>query len=182
MSRYVGVRTKPRSPNAFPPVASRGRLRAVGDRSGVARPERRPPGRPEAGQRARELVEVQAVVAHPGGEEIEAAERAGPGMGHGQVEALGVERPEPGEARAAARPQRLERLARDRLEVPALDGPALGVDRRELRPALDDDTEPGPEIFRLLVAEMAQDLHGRPLRGDRTAPELPVVEIGEQGF
>ena len=88
---------------------------------------------------------------------------------------------EPREARGPTLAQSSQRSGRVVVTIPALHRPAFGIDRREAGPTVPHDLDPRAEVFHLLVAQVAEDLDGRPfVRGGPRAPGA-LVEIPDEG-
>src|SRR5215467_12992525 len=153
----------------------------IRDRAGILRVKRGPARRPEARECGAELGQVQAIVLDPGGENVQAREAAGARVrDHGREAGRGGRRQHV-EACRPPFPEGRERARPVVLEIATLDRPALGVDRREALAASQRDAEARAEVLGLLVAEMADDLDGRPLGGGRARPPGRRVQIVQQG-
>src|SRR5215831_13244473 len=153
----------------------------IRDRAGILRVKRGPARRPEARECGAELGQVQAIVLDPGGENVQAREAAGARVrDHGREAGRGGRRQHV-EACRPPFPEGRERARPVVLEIATLDRPALGVDRREALAASQRDAEARAEVLGLLVAEMADDLDGRPLGGGRARPPGRQVQIVQQG-
>ena len=116
----------------------------------------------------------------PGDEEIEAGERSQLAEGNRGIEAGGVDPVEVLDACPPAGAERLEDLAGVGVAVSPGFDPAHRVDRREARLAVDDGAEPGAEVLGLLVAQMAEDLDGRPLVVRRAGAGDGRIEIARE--
>jgi hypothetical protein len=120
---------------------------------------------------------VEPVVRDPGDEEIEAGQRAELAEREGRVEAGGVDRVQVVDAGPPAGADHRQDLGGVGVAVFSGFYPAHRVDRREARLAVDDGAEPGAEVFRLLVAQMAEDLDGRSLVVGRAGAGDGRIEI-----
>src|SRR5262245_65159961 len=101
-------------------------------------------------------------------------------MSDGGGESRWLDRGKRAEARRPALEKRCQGGQPIVVQIAALDRPALRVDRCKAVAAREHHGEPRPEVLDLLVAEMTDDLDGRPLGG--RGPRAPGrrIEIGQQ--
>src|SRR5499426_1413335 len=129
----------------------------VRNRPRVLRAQRRPALRAESRQRRRELREMEAIVRHPRGEQIEARERSEPRVADGVPQPLGREAVQQYQTRGAPLMERGERRHRIGVAIASLLGPARRIDGDERVAALRDHPYARAEVLGLLVAQMAHD-------------------------
>src|SRR5262249_43903381 len=152
----------------------------VRDRPRVLRAQRRPAPRAESRQRRRELREMEAIVRHPRGEQIEARERSEPRVADGVPQPLGGEAGEEYQSHRATLTERGERRHRIRVAIASLLRPARRIDDDERVAALHDHAHARAEVLGLLVAKMANDLERRPFRRGRALAPCGGIETAEE--
>src|SRR5215470_12296120 len=156
------------------------RLRRVGNRARVLRAERRPAQRPDTGQGSRELSEMDAVVGNPRGEDVEARKPAEPAVSSRSVERLRLDATKEVETLLASLAKRRQGFRETHLAIAAFFGPALGLDPHEVTRPAHDHAQAGAKVLGLFVAQMANDLHRRPLAGGRPGAGALGVETTEE--
>src|SRR5258708_5666266 len=153
---------------------------SIGDRPRVLRAQRRPASGPEPRERRGELREMEPVVRHPGGEQVEPGQRAEPRVRDGVAKVVRRHAPEEGEIGGPTLAERRERRAWIGVSIRTLLYPALRVDGGEARAAVHDDAQACAEVLRLLVAQVTDDLQRRPLRRRRALAPRRGLEIAEE--
>ena len=123
---------------------------------------------------------MQTIVLDPGGEEIEPGELAGAGVRDGSGEPRGGDRDQRAESRGPALAEGGQRARSVVVQVAPLPRPALRVDRREARAAVEDHADSRPEVLDLLVAQVADDLDRCPLGERRARTPGGRVEVLQQ--
>src|SRR5215470_18582146 len=155
-------------------------LRRVRNRARVFGAERRPAQRPDTSQGSRELSEVDAVVGNPRGEDVEARKPAEPAVSPRSVERLRLDGTKEVETLLASLAKRRQGFRETHLAIAAFFGPALGLDPHEVARPAHDHAQAGAEVLSLFVAQMANDLHRRPLAGSRPGAGALGVETAEE--
>src|SRR3989475_9969043 len=123
---------------------------------------------------------MKMIVLDPGGEEIEPGELAGAGVRDGSGEPRGGDRDERAETRGPALAEDGQGARSIVVQVAPLRRPALRVDRREARAAVEDHADSRAEVLDLFVAQVADDLDRRPLGRRRARTPGGRVEVLEQ--